>query len=362
MATTTAFIGLTCNEPIKSAITKIMKTSIKNLFLLPTLIASLSLILAGRVTAQTYAFGPEVTTTNTASIIYNSDSNTFQYTNAANSVNENVYLPLTGTAATFITTTNGWTASINVNLSAKSSINTASGEDPHATMLLGVANSNDLTNHSVGYTVVNLSLDQMNNTGGGDDSDYPDGWYGAAAKFGAHLNGAENVTTRLGNSYTNSGGGCYLPLSGGTNASPATESINATNGVLTLNYNASTKTVTGYFNTNPIASYPLAGWGSNPPLTLVVFGGSGQGVGVAAGMDTASEFFAGILPQLAIVPSGGNMILTWPTNDAGFTLQSTTNLSSPVWSAVLPAHVIFNGQNIVTNPISGTQMFYRLSQ
>jgi hypothetical protein len=39
----------------------------------------------------------------------------------------------------------------------------------------------------------------------------------------------------------------------------------------------------------------------------------------------------------------------------GFTLQSTTNLAAPVWIAV-------SGQNTVTNPIAGTQMFYWLSQ
>jgi len=33
-----------------------------------------------------------------------------------------------------------------------------------------------------------------------------------------------------------------------------------------------------------------------------------------------------------------------------------------VWPAVSPGPVILNGQNIVTNPISGTRQFYRLSQ
>jgi len=72
-------------------------------------------------------------------------------------------------------------------------------------------------------------------------------------------------------------------------------------------------------------------------------------------------------PTLAITASGTNVILTWPTNVAGFdytgyTLQSTTNLASPSWSAVSPSPVIVNGQETVTNPISATQMFYRLLQ
>jgi hypothetical protein len=73
--------------------------------------------------------------------------------------------------------------------------------------------------------------------------------------------------------------------------------------------------------------------------------------------------FSGLLsPQLMITPSGSTLVLTWPSNFSGFTLQSTTNLgSSANWTA-LPPPVIVNGQYTVTNPISGTQQFFRLSQ
>jgi hypothetical protein len=60
--------------------------------------------------------------------------------------------------------------------------------------------------------------------------------------------------------------------------------------------------------------------------------------------------------------------MTWPTNAAGisfagYTLQSTTNLVSPVvWTPVVPGQVVVNGQFTVTNPLSGTQQFYQLSQ
>jgi hypothetical protein len=67
--------------------------------------------------------------------------------------------------------------------------------------------------------------------------------------------------------------------------------------------------------------------------------------------------------QLTINPTGANVILTWPTNAVGFTLQSSTNLVSPaVWSTNSPAPVVADGQNTVTNPITGTQQFYRLVQ
>lgn len=67
-------------------------------------------------------------------------------------------------------------------------------------------------------------------------------------------------------------------------------------------------------------------------------------------------------PQLAITLSGTDVVLTWTNTAFGFALQSTPNLSPAVWSTVSPAPVVINGQNTVTNPTSGTQMFYQLSQ
>jgi hypothetical protein len=69
-----------------------------------------------------------------------------------------------------------------------------------------------------------------------------------------------------------------------------------------------------------------------------------------------------IRPNVSITTSSGaNIILTWPTNFTGLTLQSTTNLVSPVWATNSAAPVVINGLNTVTNPISSAQRFYRLS-
>ena len=83
--------------------------------------------------------------------------------------------------------------------------------------------------------------------------------------------------------------------------------------------------------------------------------------------DNGTIFSFSLLPHLAIIPSGQNVILTWLTNYAGFdysgyTLQSTTNLNSPVWTTNLADPVVVNGQYTVTNSVSGTQQFFRLSQ
>jgi uncharacterized repeat protein (TIGR03803 family) len=117
--------------------------------------------------------------------------------------------------------------------------------------------------------------------------------------------------------------------------------------------------------------------------TLYIFSGGNDGANPVAGLvqGTDGSFYGtttgGIYgyggtvfrltilpePQLTIIPSGPYMVLTWPTNFTGFTLQSTTNLgSSPGWSPVSAKPVVIGEQNAVINPISGTQQFYRLSR
>jgi uncharacterized repeat protein (TIGR03803 family) len=67
-------------------------------------------------------------------------------------------------------------------------------------------------------------------------------------------------------------------------------------------------------------------------------------------------------PPLTVIAVGANLILAWPTNDAGYTLESTTNLTFPVWTTNLAAPAVINSQFIVTNPTTGKQQFFRLSQ
>jgi hypothetical protein len=104
-----------------------------------------------------------------------------------------------------------------------------------------------------------------------------------------------------------------------------------------------------------------------------IYGGGGLGAEMSAEFNFSSSTTLTLLlgggylafqplHALAIVLSGPNVILTWPTNITG-TLQFTTNLVSPaIWNTNLPAPVVVNGQNASTNPISGSQMFFRLVQ
>jgi uncharacterized repeat protein (TIGR03803 family) len=108
--------------------------------------------------------------------------------------------------------------------------------------------------------------------------------------------------------------------------------------------------------------------GANPYGGLILSGNTLYGTAYGGGSSgNGTVFSLSFPPQLTIIPSETNLILTWPTNYAGFdytgyTLEFTTNLVSPVWATNSPAPVVVNGQNVVTNTISGTQQFYRLSQ
>jgi uncharacterized repeat protein (TIGR03803 family) len=123
---------------------------------------------------------------------------------------------------------------------------------------------------------------------------------------------------------------------------------------------------TGFTN---LHSFTGGGGGANPYAGLILSGDTlyGTTAGGSTGNGTVFSLSLGSVsvsaPQLAIIPSEANVILTWPTNAAGFTLQSATELgSSAVWTTNSLGPVVVNGQNAVTNPISGTKQFFRLSR
>jgi uncharacterized repeat protein (TIGR03803 family) len=119
---------------------------------------------------------------------------------------------------------------------------------------------------------------------------------------------------------------------------------------------------TAISGTNGIFGFGTNSDGAGPQAVLILSGNTLYGTaayGGSSGNGTVFSLF--IPPQLTIVRSGTNVMLTWPTNYAGFTLEFATNLVSPtVWKTNSTAPVVVNGQNTMTNPISGTQTFFRL--
>lgn len=67
-------------------------------------------------------------------------------------------------------------------------------------------------------------------------------------------------------------------------------------------------------------------------------------------------------PKMTVTSAGGNVVIAWPTNFTGFTLNSATNLvHAPVsWSVAPPPPTIVNGMYTVTNRIVGSARYFEL--
>jgi methionine-rich copper-binding protein CopC len=101
-------------------------------------------------------------------------------------------------------------------------------------------------------------------------------------------------------------------------------------------------------------------------LTSVTNGGNTTLAAVASvtlfSVTTTGGSATGPAPGLTIIPAGTNVLVEWPTNATGYTLQYSTDLASSAWSTNLPAPGIVSTNRVVTNGISGTQRFFRLSK
>jgi uncharacterized repeat protein (TIGR03803 family) len=195
--------------------------------------------------------------------------------------------------------------------------------------------------------------------------------YGTAANGGSSGKGTVFALNTDGTGFTNlhsfvsasdgANPACGLVLSGNTLYGTAPNGGTGYGTVFGMNTDG-----TGFTN---LHSFTFSD-GSSPYAGLILSGNELYGAaynGGRYGNGTLFSFSLGSVsapaPTLAIGSSGADVVLTWPTNAAGFTLQSTTNLSSPAaWTNVSSGPVVVNGQNAVTDPASGTNKFYRLSQ
>jgi hypothetical protein len=79
--------------------------------------------------------------------------------------------------------------------------------------------------------------------------------------------------------------------------------------------------------------------------------------------DTADNFFISSMTvaglTLNIQTAGTNAVLSW-LNIPGFYLESATSVVSANWNSNSISPVTINGENFVTNPITGHQQFFRL--
>ena len=104
--------------------------------------------------------------------------------------------------------------------------------------------------------------------------------------------------------------------------------------------------------------------GASPKAPLLLSGNVLYGTTAAGGNSGNGTIFSITLPttQLTINFANENMILKWPTNASGFTLECTSNLMSSSWGNVTSTPVVVDTNFLVTYTALGAQMFFRLSQ
>jgi len=123
-----------------------------------------------------------------------------------------------------------------------------------------------------------------------------------------------------------------------------------TNGTGFTNLHSFTALSVAYFGTNNDGANPWAG--------LILSGNTLYGTAANGGSLARGTVFSISLPlpQLTIIRSAANVILTWPAEAAGFNLRSAPAVTG-AFTNIVPA-----ATSPFTNAITGTQQFYRLSQ
>jgi alpha-L-fucosidase 2 len=66
------------------------------------------------------------------------------------------------------------------------------------------------------------------------------------------------------------------------------------------------------------------------------------------------------IPTLTVTEVGENLVISWPSSAAGYSLESTTDLSQNNWNPVPQSPAVVGEFNVVTNATDGQATFYRL--
>jgi uncharacterized repeat protein (TIGR03803 family) len=132
--------------------------------------------------------------------------------------------------------------------------------------------------------------------------------------------------------------------------------------VFSLGRDGSNFTVLHHFS--PFGGNGVNEDGGNPQAGLILAGSALYGTTMNGGFgDNGTVFRLLLQPRLSLRPSGRNLILSWPTNATDFRLYYTTSLgSTSQWFQVLDVPVVHYRDNLVTNALAETSVFYRLSQ
>jgi len=146
--------------------------------------------------------------------------------------------------------------------------------------------------------------------------------------------------------------------------------------------------VRGTVKLTGLALVPTLGFGSaaGQSFTIVNNDGADAVDGTFSGLSQNAKFYIGgelfqinyaggtgndvVLTRLVTPPPPSLTIeyvppasvrLVWPTNNPQFSLRSITNLAGSNWTTVTPAPIVIGTNRVVTNTISGTERYYRLT-
>lgn len=119
--------------------------------------------------------------------------------------------------------------------------------------------------------------------------------------------------------------------------------------------------VTHNVNTNPVSI------GESPVFTGRFFQGRIDEVAIYNVALTPSQIAAAFQgaegqPNLSITPVQNSVMVGWPTNFAGYTLQTNSSLASPNWVSVPTPYNVSGTNFVITNNFSGSSLFFRLTQ
>lgn len=115
----------------------------------------------------------------------------------------------------------------------------------------------------------------------------------------------------------------------------------------------------------PIDGGSLFFFDSSLPQILHVNGTTGWGTtyeGIPTAPCTTCGGAGNAVPTVTITESGQNLVLAWPSTFAGYTLQSTMDLTTSSWNPVSPPPVVVGSFFTVTNATSGRAKFFRLAK
>jgi uncharacterized repeat protein (TIGR03803 family) len=313
-----------------------MKTSMNNLLLVPALIAVLNLVPAGRVTAQTF----------TTLHIFNGSDGGWPFAGLILS-SDTLY----GTAQYGGSSGNGTVFAVHTDGTGFTNLHNFTALDPtHA-----YYSNSDGANTEAGLILSGNTLYGTARYGGSS---------GGGTVFALHTDGAGFTNlhsfTALSSPtpHTNSDGatpyaGLITNLSGNTLYGTAFVGGSSGNGTVFAIHTDGT----GFTNLHSFTGID----GESPQAGLILTRNTLYGTTIydyISGVGTV--FSLSFRPQLSITPSGTNVILSWPTNVAGFDYTGYSLQSAPALAGTFTN--LTAATSPYTNPITGPQQFFRLSQ